>query len=44
MGKFKAPGRKAKAGPNPGAVPCVVLILAGIIGLSLLFFLILKSA
>jgi len=44
MGKFKPAGRKKPEGPRPGAVSCVVLIVTGIVLVSLLFFLVLRSA
>jgi hypothetical protein len=44
MGKFK-PARKKKSKPTKpgGAIPCVIVLLSGIVLLSLLFYAILKS-
>lgn len=44
MGKFKPAGKKTKPPPRPGAVPCVILVISGMVLLSLLFYSILKSA
>jgi hypothetical protein len=43
MAKFKPVRQKAKKAPAPGAVPCVILILTGMILLSLLFYFVLRS-
>lgn len=44
MGKFKLAGKKKSRGQKPGgAIPCIGLIIMGIVLLSLLFYAILKS-
>jgi hypothetical protein len=44
MGKFKLAGKKKNKGQRPGgAIPCIALIVCGIVLLSLLFYAILKS-
>ncbi|HSB14356.1 MAG TPA: hypothetical protein VLE22_07845 [Bryobacteraceae bacterium] len=43
MGKFKLAGRKKKSQKPGGAIPCIALIVIGIVLLSLLFYAILKS-
>ncbi len=45
MAKLKLAGKKKKRAPGPGgAVPCIVLIVSGILLLTLLFYAILKSS
>ncbi len=45
MAKFKpVKGKKAKARGPAGAIPCVLLVVMGIVLLSLLFWAILKSS
>jgi hypothetical protein len=45
MAKFKAArGKDARKAPSRGAIPCVILILAGIVLLGMLFYSILKSS
>jgi hypothetical protein len=45
MGKFRPakPKRKAKPSTAVGAIPCLILLVTGIVLLSLLFYSILKS-
>lgn len=45
MGKFK-PVKKGPKGlpPKPGAIPCAIVILMGIVLLSLLFYSVLSSS
>jgi hypothetical protein len=43
MAKLKAARPKAKTGPQPGAISCILLLVIGMGLLSLLFFLVLKS-
>ncbi|MBI4874556.1 MAG: hypothetical protein HY822_07985 [Acidobacteria bacterium] len=44
MGKFKPAKPKGKKLPGkPGAVPCVVVVLSGMVLLSLLFYLVMSS-
>jgi hypothetical protein len=44
MGKFKLAGKKKNKSPRPGgAIPCIALIVIGIVLVSLLFYAILKS-
>ncbi|MBI3683847.1 MAG: hypothetical protein HY235_26025 [Acidobacteria bacterium] len=43
MAKFKPVRQKPKPGPQPGAVPCVILVIAGMVLLSLLFWAVLSS-
>jgi hypothetical protein len=44
MAKYKPAGSKKKKKSNLGAIPCLLLLVSGIILLSLLFYAILKSA
>jgi len=46
MAKFKPvkKGKKSKTAAPSGAIPCVVLLISGIVFLSLLFYVILKSS
>lgn len=43
MAKLKAARPKKKAGPDPGAISCIVLLLTGFALLGFLFYLVLKS-
>jgi hypothetical protein len=44
MGKFKPAKGKAKPAPTRGLVPCLIVIVSGIVLMSLFFYLMLKSA
>jgi len=45
MGKFKPARPKGKKAPGkPGAVPCVVLVVSGMVLFSLLFYLVMSSS
>jgi hypothetical protein len=44
MGKFKLAGKKSKAPPKQGAIPCLIIVILGIALISLLFYSMLKSA
>ncbi len=45
MGKFKPARPKGSKAPpgKPGALPCVVLVISGMVLLSLLFYLVMSS-
>ena len=44
MAKFKPAGKKKKtANPRPGAIPCILVVVLGIVLISLLFYAILRS-
>ncbi len=45
MAKFRAAGKKKPTAKRPGgAIPCIILVVMGIILMSLLFYGILKTA
>lgn len=45
MAKFRAAGKKKTAPKRPGgAIPCIILVVMGIVLMSLLFYAILRSA
>jgi hypothetical protein len=45
MAKFKPAGKKKAATSRPGgAIPCIVLVVLGIVLMSLLFWAVLRSA
>ena len=45
MAKFKAAGKKKAAAKRPGgAIPCIILVVMGIVLMSLLFYAMLKTA
>ncbi len=44
MAKLKPARRKGKAGPQPGAISCIVLIVLGFALLGFLFLLVIRSA
>lgn len=44
MGKFKLAKRNAKAPPARGAVPCILVLVSGMVLLLLLFYYMLKPS
>jgi hypothetical protein len=43
MGKFKPVQSKKKAGPVKSGVPCIILMISGMVLLLLLFYAVVKS-
>ncbi len=45
MAKFRAAGKKRAVAKRPGgAIPCIILVVMGIVLMSLLFYAILRTA
>ena len=43
MAKLKPARKKKAASPRPGAIPCILVVVLGIVLISLLFYAVLRS-